>query len=77
MEPISTVAVLVSITAITSAVATTVVKFTKDLKAVSRRERRLLKFDVDGKEIKVEYDSGKFKPEEVNRIVEDLKSASE
>lgn len=85
MEPVTAVVVIASLTAITSAVVSTVA----DLKKVRRgavkqtlrknqvkEARLLLKFEVDGKEVEVEYDSDKLSPEEVNRIVENLKSAS-
>lgn len=85
MEPVTAVVVIASLTAITSAVVSTVADLTKmrrksDVAILQKKStkaaRLLLKFEVDGKEVEVEYDSGKLNPDEVNRIVENLKSAS-
>ena len=80
MEPLTTIAALASVTAIVAAAIRSFIPLT-----VLRRHqdaRVLLKFKVNGREVDVEYDSGKLKseslsPEELNHIVERLKSASE
>ena len=85
MEPVTAVVVIASLTAITSAVVSTVADLTKvrresDVAVLQKKRakaaRLLLKFEVDGREVEVEYDSDKLSPDEVNRIVENLKSAS-
>lgn len=75
MEPITLIAASAGISAVTSAL----VVFAKEWRSLhnKRSGHVLLKFDVNGKEVHVEYNSSdKLNPEELNEIVERLKSAS-
>jgi hypothetical protein len=78
MEPISTVALLASLSAVVIAVTESVKIWMKLRRMTEGRIR--LKFEGNGKEVEIEYDAGrldKLKSEELSQIVESLRSASE